>query len=56
MKYLAVILISVILSKLYTDLTVKKYDRVITEHIRNTSEVTFDIVLQLLKKVGVIKK
>lgn len=56
MEYVACILISVILSKLYIDLTIKRYDRVITEHIKNTSEVTFDTVLNLLKKIGIIKQ
>lgn len=56
MEYIACILISIILSKLYTDLIIKKYDEVITEHIKNTSKVTFDAVLELLKKIGIIKQ
>lgn len=56
MEYVVCVLVSVVLSNLYTDLTIKKYDRAITEHIKNTSEVTFDAVLNLLKKLGIIKQ
>ena len=55
MVYVACILLSVLLSKLYVDLAIKKYDETITKHIKDTSEVTFDMVMQLLKKVGIIK-
>lgn len=56
MEYVGCILISVILSSIYTRLTIIKYDNLITEHIKNTGEVTFDAVLELLKKIGIIKE
>lgn len=56
MEYILCILTSVFLSTLYTNLTINKYDKIITEHVKNTSDVTFNAVLELLKKVGVIKE
>lgn len=56
MEYLACILASLFLSSIYTNIVINKYDKVITKHIKNTSEITFDSILELLKKLGVIKK
>lgn len=56
MEYIMCILISFTLSGIYTRVIINKYDETITEHVKNTSEVTFDAVLELLKKVGIIRE
>ena len=39
----------------YTNFRINQYDKLICEHIKDTSQVTFDMLLELLKKVGIIK-
>lgn len=56
MEFIACILISIVSSWAYTNLRINQYDKVITDHISNSSEITFEMVLKLLKKAGIIKE
>ncbi len=55
MEFIVCICISMLFSIGYTNFRINQYDKLICEHIKDTSQVTFDMLLELLKKVGIIK-
>lgn len=51
MNHLGCILISVLLSCLYTRYMVFKHNEIMVDHITKTSALTFEYVVKLLKKL-----